>query len=314
MAPDCDRADCFGVEQCYSSDNCDSLRVEQRRTAAPQSLILQQPQRPIPAIQEQALSFWPANDYGQPVLPDSVAQARYLTLLASYYQDLINHYQQREHKIAMITVPRPPGMSPNYQGNPSSIANQSADIDDRMNTSVSVTGLPPTIDVHGLLRCIRGFGRIKATVINGPDPNKGHTLSAAKIIFFDVEPAQRFLACYGPGSKDGGWLVQDRLARVLPNRIKVAQSDKPSNHSRVLVISGPEQYVSYESLEQIFASRAIEYQMDEVIPRPHKVEGWATIELRFGSYRGQASQAMMVVKRELRVFGIGGRFGVDPCA
>ncbi|KAK0665771.1 hypothetical protein QBC41DRAFT_349375 [Cercophora samala] len=258
-----------------------------------------------------------AYNYGQNIWPNSVDQASHSMSLVPYSHSnevssnpaQVNHhfsqplYQQyptnsaQQHQIEHSNqiIPRPIGMSPNYAGNPYKISNQSAEIEDHLNT------------------CIRGFGKIWATVINSPDINKGHTHAAAKVTFFDAEPAQRFLACYGEESEEGGWRVGGHLVRVRPNRIKVAPSDKPADHSRVLVISGPGHAVNWQTLRRVFEGEGISYQIDEVIPRPHRVEGWATLEVRFGSYRAQASQVYMVVKRKLRQFGIGVRFGLDPC-
>ncbi|VBB73735.1 Putative protein of unknown function [Podospora comata] len=245
------------------------------------------------------------------------------SLVRQYHQEPTLHHQHlmpptshphlsKGIQPALSPVPRPPGMSANYGGNPACEANWSADIDDHLNTSV-VTGLPSDIDTKGLLGCIRKMGRIWATVINYPDSTRCHTSAAAKITFFDVQSAQRFLASYGDESQAGGWLVKGRMARVRPNRIRVAQKETPRENTRVIVISGPAHFLEYGNLERVFVSHGIEFQMEEVVAHRHKVEGWATVELRFGSYRGQAAQVMMLVKRKLRAFGIGARYGRDPC-
>lgn len=77
------------------------------------------------------------------------------------------------------------GFSPNYRGDPDLARNQSATIPADANCSLFLVGLAPDLTTHELLSGIRGVGRVYATHINPPAPERGHVLSAAKVVFFE---------------------------------------------------------------------------------------------------------------------------------
>ncbi|KAK4200341.1 hypothetical protein QBC40DRAFT_200640 [Triangularia verruculosa] len=77
------------------------------------------------------------------------------------------------------------GFSPNYKGNPDLDRNRSATISEDMNCSLFLVGLPPTVTTHELLQGVRNVGRVYATHINPPEPEKGHEQAAAKVVFFE---------------------------------------------------------------------------------------------------------------------------------
>ena len=200
------------------------------------------------------------------------------------------------------------GFSERYEGNRFLQSNMSANIPADKNCSLFVTGLPPDVTTSQLLAPISGMGRIFATHINPPEPAKGHPLSAAKIVFFERDAAHRFWRW----ANTHGFTVGGLRAHVIFNRIRSAESAEARNCSRVLMISGPPQYVNPHFLALFFKTKFV-FQVDTVIQHGPDKDGEVTIEYRFGSYRCQAQAAKMALGRE---FGdiITTYWGPDPCA
>ncbi|KAK3985136.1 hypothetical protein QBC44DRAFT_345546 [Cladorrhinum sp. PSN332] len=204
------------------------------------------------------------------------------------------------------------GFSPNYKGNPDLERNRSAQIPEGENCSLFLVGLPPNLTTTSLLAGIRGMGRVYATHINPPEPDKGHDLSAAKLVFFERADAERFynLANATPGGFTLPGYPYHR-ARVTWNRIRSSEADITGKKSRVLLISGPPEIVNEDYLCAYFDNKLI-YQLDQIIncgtfmnndgPR-------ALIEFRFGSYRCQSEAARMALIREFREWGVLCEFG-----
>ncbi|KAK4183406.1 hypothetical protein QBC35DRAFT_543807 [Podospora australis] len=200
------------------------------------------------------------------------------------------------------------GFSPNYRGNPDLDRNRSAMIPEGENCSLFLVGLPPNISTHDLLAGVRGIGRVYATHINPPEPNRGHEMSAAKLVFFDRDAAERFYA-FAQGE---GFRVPANptfRARVTWNRIRSAQVDPAGVKSRVLLISGPPEVVNEGYLRAYFDQKLI-YQIDEILSHGTSPDGSrALVEFRFGSYRCQAEAARMALSREFREWGVLCEFG-----
>ncbi|EAQ87853.1 hypothetical protein CHGG_04472 [Chaetomium globosum CBS 148.51] len=158
------------------------------------------------------------------------------------------------------------GFSPNYRGDPGLARNQPAAVPADENCSLFVVGLSPDLTTHELLSGIRNIGRVYATHINPPDPARGHLYSAAKVIFFEREAAERF---YTTHASTGFATPQHPhlRARVTWNRLT--------------------------------------YQTDEVLHRGASPDGARVLlEFRFGSYRCQAEAARMALMREFREVGV----------
>ncbi|KAK0672493.1 hypothetical protein QBC41DRAFT_216817 [Cercophora samala] len=196
------------------------------------------------------------------------------------------------------------GFSPNYKGNPDLDRNRSATIPENMNCSLFLVGLPANLTTHELLAGVRNVGRVYATHINPPEPEKGHEQSAAKIVFFERSAAGMYPlcvplvlsclpSCVNRPSKSLGrpldylnmpQIVMERFyhltttlgfriptrpppnhpVRVTWNRIRSAEVDVNGSKSRVLLISGPPHIVNEEHLREYFDGKLI-YQVDEVI-------------------------------------------------
>jgi hypothetical protein len=200
------------------------------------------------------------------------------------------------------------GFSPNYRGNIHVAKNRSADIPPNQNCALFVVGLPPTTTVTQLLTTIRDIGRVYATHINAPEPDKGHPTCAAKIIFFERRAAETFQARFAGGLQITGY--PEYTARAVWNRVRSAEPVSPRWHTRVLLISGPRAFVNPQSLTAYFQSK-LDFDVDEIIE--HGNANWHVVEYRFGSYRCQAEVAKMALLREMAGQGVQVRFGRDPC-
>ncbi|KAK3688344.1 hypothetical protein B0T22DRAFT_511739 [Podospora appendiculata] len=204
------------------------------------------------------------------------------------------------------------GFSANYRGNPDLDRNRSAEIAPDENCSLFIVGLDPRITTHELLASIRDVGRVYATHINPPEPDRGHLTCAAKVVFFERAAAERFYARFATT----GLYIPSHPAspgRVTWNRVRTAQYDAGGRKTRVLLISGPAAFVNESTLRAYFSSK-LQYQVDGVVRRGHDpARARALVEFRFGSFRCQAEAAWMALNREFKDLGVVVVFGRDPC-
>ncbi|CRK16040.1 hypothetical protein BN1723_002218 [Verticillium longisporum] len=204
------------------------------------------------------------------------------------------------------------GISVKYRGDPSLPGNHSAAIPDAENCSFWIIDLPPDVTHNQLLRCIRNTGRVHACVINPPDPRNRHYTAAAKIVFFDLWAADKFMS----DTFFWGFIVGTHCARVKPNRIKSAPQPQAGDRSRVLIIEGHPSFVNARELTRYFDGK-FQYQVDSIID-VYRTEDVGIVEYRFGSYRCQAQTARMAIETEHMGSGSSGLvydvfFGRDPC-
>ncbi len=197
------------------------------------------------------------------------------------------------------------GFSGNYQGDISVDRNRSADIPIAESCSLFVTGLPPDVTTQELLAPIRKMGRIYATHINRPQPERGHFSSAAKIVFFEKEAAAKFFTW----SNINGFIVNGHRARVVYNRIRTAEDKRLA--SRVVCIAGPPLLVNESVLQRYFATK-FAFQVDEVLDHGIDENDNALVEFRFGSFRCQAQAAVLTLNCECPEY-ITAFYGLDPC-
>ncbi|KAL2173799.1 uncharacterized protein P884DRAFT_317204 [Thermothelomyces heterothallicus CBS 202.75] len=211
------------------------------------------------------------------------------------------------------------GFSPNYRGDPELARNQSATIPPEANCSLFLVGLAPDLTTHELLSGIRNTGRVYATHINPPDPERGHSHSAAKLIFFERAGAgksslapkltaalirtERFFSRYSPT----GYATPRNphlRARVTWNRVRSAEADVNGSRSRVLLVSGPPGIVNQDFLFSYLGTKMV-YQVDDVLYHGQNEDGSRVLlEIRFGSFRCQAEAARMALMREFRDAGV----------
>ena len=117
--------------------------------------------------------------------------------------------------------------------------------------------------------------------------------AAAKLTFFTAEEAQRF---YRFSAIEGSLVVGGLPPRVLRHRNKVGTQYGLRAHTRVLTISGPSEIVNVPFLTAYFHGKFI-YQTDKIIY--HGNNGtMAVLEWRFSSWRSQARDAMLIMKRD----------------
>lgn len=203
------------------------------------------------------------------------------------------------------------GFSPDYHGDPYLLRNQSANIPDHLNCSLFLVNLPSKLTTHRLIAAIHAMGptgRIYATHINLPEPDRKHYGCAAKVIFFELAAAKAFYrAC-----EERGFNVDGYPVRVMWNRIKTAQQEHAKSTTRVLLIGGRPDFVNPVSLTEYFCTK-LQFQIDCIITHSDGLKGDrdAVVEYRFGSFRCQAEAAKMALVREhpeVRCF-----FHCDPC-
>ncbi|KAH8758324.1 hypothetical protein F5883DRAFT_565931 [Diaporthe sp. PMI_573] len=152
-------------------------------------------------------------------------------------------------------------------------------------------------------------GRLYATHINAPEPDRKHYGCAAKVIFFELTAAKAFYqAC-----DERGFTVDGFGVRVMWNRIKTAQQEHARSTTRVLLIGGDPSFVNPTTLTEYFCTK-LQFQIDCIITHGDGLKGDntdAVVEYRFGSFRCQAEAAKMALVREhpeVRCF-----FHCDPC-
>ncbi|KAK4186986.1 hypothetical protein QBC35DRAFT_385879 [Podospora australis] len=206
------------------------------------------------------------------------------------------------------------GFSPNYAGDILDRRNHSADIDPNQNCSILITDLPGDTTVKSLFSALASkiapFDRVYACYVNGPDASRAFTTAAAKVVTLTRSGAE---ALYN-GIASGRFVINDKTAKAVWNRIMVAPQTLPNFDSHVLVIQGHPALANLQTLEQFLGVLGPNFDTECVvtkkIERPFSSE--SIIEWRFGSYRAQAA----AVKRVLGVYlpALKVRFGADPCA
>lgn len=202
--------------------------------------------------------------------------------------------------------------APKYKGNPSLARNRCADIPDRLNCRLWITGLPPNCTVTELLGAIRGVGAIDGTHINPPKKatEPGETdipTSAASLTFFSASSANQFLLWHSRNP----FTVDGYTTSVVRHRVKT-QSFPAGNQTRVLVIKGHPEVVNPEYLEYLFSRRwTIRYTTEFVEYRPG--EETSEVVWAFGSFRAQAHEAYNGLNNHF-ADKVTVSYAPDPCA
>ncbi|KAI2632230.1 hypothetical protein GGR54DRAFT_634993 [Hypoxylon sp. NC1633] len=197
----------------------------------------------------------------------------------------------------------------NYRGDSRLHSNVGANVPEEKNTSLWVTGLPAKTTLQSVLAAITKTGNVRSAVLNGPD--ESHTTAAAAISFFTRQAAQTLFQKW----QRGEFTVNGVRPIVMWNRNRVAEEERHSYRSRVLLIAGDPAIVNRDYLDWFFSSKFV-YQIDQIIN--HGIvsgsEGpIARLEYRFGSFRSQAESARMALSMELAGFLLTS-YGEDPCA
>lgn len=175
------------------------------------------------------------------------------------------------------------------------------------NCALWLTNLPPDIKEKELLAAIRNVGRIYATYINYPD-GYTHSTSAAKVVFFTPEAAQRLVA---HATLVNPMVIRGHHVKIALNRIKYAKSSMENGESRVLIITGHKDFVNEQSLTAYFEAR-FQFQIDEAHTLIRHKER-AVVEYKFGSYRCQAQMGMKALLLDRPAGFEMVEYGADPC-
>lgn len=186
-------------------------------------------------------------------------------------------------------------------------SNASADyLAPTQNCALWLTNLPADVEYSELLGAISHVGRIWCTYINLPDNIKHHT-AAAKVVFFTPEAAQTLLT--------DSWIkaivIRGHRIRASHNRIKYGRNAITGKMSRVLIITGKQEFVNPENLRNWFKERFV-FQEDVAIELI-KAAGRAVCEFRFGSYRCQAQMGKMALEKDRPEGFEKVEFADDPC-
>ncbi|KAK6955897.1 hypothetical protein Daesc_003543 [Daldinia eschscholtzii] len=197
----------------------------------------------------------------------------------------------------------------NYRGDCNLSINRGTGVPEERNTSLWITGLPGSTTVPKFLASITKTGRVRSTVINGPNESTG--TAAASISFFRRKDAEVLYNAI----QQGRMVLEDMIPRVQWNRNRIGEEDSPSYASRVLLIAGDPLVVNQDYLDGFFKSKFV-YDIDDIIDHgtvPGIDGPISRLEYRFGSWRSQASFARLALNLELRGFLLA-EYGEDPCA
>jgi hypothetical protein len=137
-----------------------------------------------------------------------------------------------------------------------------------------------------------------------------HPTAAAKLIFFDVEPAQKFWEAYN-GS---GIPVGDHVRRVVRHRVETqAAAEYPPYVTRHLVLSGPDHIVNESFVLNQF-QRVCEFQIDQVNTQ-RLSHTKSLMSLLFATYRAQAEAVARMIERNKPIFpDTKLSYGADRCS
>lgn len=246
------------------------------------------------------------------VWPDSASRVPFTLVSGSsdFHGEVVASNDSTSNELTRALERMKLGFSPAYNGDPRLERNRSADVPNELNCSLFMVNLPPNLTTHRLITAVHAMGptgRIYATHINAPEPDRQHFGCAAKVIFFERKAAHEFFAL----CEEHGLVIDGYSARVMWNRIKTAQQAHSRKTTRVLLIGGNRQFVNPSALTEYFRTK-LQFQIDCIIPHTDGMDGKnAVVEYRFGSFRCQAEAAKMALVREhqdVKCF-----FHPDPC-
>lgn len=208
------------------------------------------------------------------------------------------------------------GFSPRYQGDVTNPRNKSAPVPPGQSTSLYLKGLPGNITVKGLLDALAEngpFGKVQVCSITPPDPARGHTLSASKLVMFARREAEELLSFI----KQGNLVIDGHKVDCVWNIHEAPEFKftRPNQQymSRVLFITGPAFLVNVERLYTFFASKFRFHTQNVWLVYDNKEQDLRCIRWAFGSLANQAQMAHMALK-EPEWDGVRVTFGEDPVA
>lgn len=171
------------------------------------------------------------------------------------------------------------------------------------NCSVFVQDIPAGATYADFLSTVRGG---KVYICRMDPPNDEFPTQAAKLVFFNRAAATTYLR----QTTHGGIYVLGKLVRASWNRVRYGPHPHPEQ-SRVIIISGPEDLMSFDYFEQFFSER-FEYDLQARFEIPYNLPKKKAHVWQFACLRAQAESARLAIEREF-----GGIFKVqwahDPC-
>lgn len=208
----------------------------------------------------------------------------------------------------------------------------------RASRHFSITGLPPSLTFRDFLGAIQHIGRVLASSIElGTDEL---CTSTANITFWDLTGAEKFWNEYREkGIQIGGCRGMVDRVNLVDSRLGRERSTNKGTWvpSRVLIVTGltngtakqkevepgvakgrvgdlmmdPTQRMTVDDVIKSF-TKACSLDLDQVIASDLD-EGNTIVEVRFGSWVGQARSCMNLYHRKWRKRGIEISYGIDPC-
>ncbi|KAL7622006.1 hypothetical protein AAE478_007507 [Parahypoxylon ruwenzoriense] len=208
-----------------------------------------------------------------------------------------------------------------YKGSVSNLENTGAGVLAQDNCALHISKLPLNCTIADLLGAIRRVGKVYASNIR--PPTVGFPTPAAKLVFWDRTSVHTFMRLVA----EGKFSVLNAIPSVKMNNHRTAPH-QASQHSRVLLVTGPEEIVRQDYLENLFR-KVFTYDLEAMLT-VFRSGGIAQVEIRFSSYRHQASNAYKLIvkacygqaiwgiqlsRREMELWSrVKCQWGVDPCA
>ncbi|CZR62310.1 uncharacterized protein PAC_12207 [Phialocephala subalpina] len=198
----------------------------------------------------------------------------------------------------------------NYQGDPKSKSALATErgLPDKANCALWLTGLPGDITYPTIFDWLeyRSAGGVWALHIN--PPKDFHLGSAARLIFFEQENAQRL---YDATQDPHSLFLDNCKVNVEFNREGNRRRDDVE--TRVLEIEGPTEKMSWSFWKSYF-DKGIIYDLDRWFSLPCSFEEKAKIEIRFARVDGQAQKAIQKIQKDKDMDHIvQAYYKVDPC-
>jgi len=195
----------------------------------------------------------------------------------------------------------------NFAREAESPRNITADIPLEQNCSFVLLCLPSGTDADDILSQICYTGRVFWLAIK--QPRRKQRDAVAKLTFFKVDAAQKFLSWAGPNGP--GLFVNGRRAVVAYNRVAVAeQVGDIARRSRVLALRGDPTVVNKAAVMEHLDRAKLKYYIQGFSLKEY-ADGSVRLIVVMASYRGQAEPAFDILSRAMP--GVMIWYERDPC-
>jgi hypothetical protein len=169
--------------------------------------------------------------------------------------------------------------------------------------SIFVRNIPARATYKDFLSSVKGG---KVFICRIDPPNGEFQTQAAKLVFFNRLAASAYLWEVA----HRGVVVLGQPLRASWNRVRYAQH-LHSNQSRVIMIIGPENLMSFDYFEQFFSER-FQYDLQARFEVRSDIPGTKIHIWQFACLRAQAESAKLAIEREfVGIFKV--QWAPDPC-